>query len=174
MGNTRTGNTRRALLRFDVAGSVPANATITAVMVEMRVSRTRAGPETTTLHRVLADWGEGTSNATGAEGGGATAQPGDATWRHRFFDTQLWDSLGGDFVAEPSGSTQVGTGNQIWPSSGGMVADVQGWLDDPGTNHGWLVKGDEAGNQTAKRFDSRENGTAGNRPRLTVEYTVPG
>jgi len=48
------------------------------------------------LHKLLADWGEGTSQATGEEGQGAPATPNDATWRHRFFDTIFWTNEGGD------------------------------------------------------------------------------
>src|SRR4029453_11532934 len=52
--------------------------------------------------------------------------------------------------------------------------DVQSWLNEPGTNFGWLIRGDEAVNQTAKRFDSSENGTVSRRPSLTIDYTLPG
>ena len=52
-----------------------------------------------------------------------------------------------------------------------MVADVQDWLDNPANNFGWIVIGDESSSRTAKRFDSRENPTEGNRPQLTVNYT---
>ena len=55
-----------------------------------------------------------------------------------------------------------------------MVADVQAWLDDPSGNFGWIVVGNEAKNQTAKRFDSKEGGTTANRPVLTVTFTVAG
>ena len=171
-GNTRTGSTRRALVRFDVAASVPPGATITAVTLRMRMSKTRGGTEATTLHRVLASWGEGASDASGSEGQGGSSMPGDATWRHRFFTTDMWASPGGDFAAEPSGSVDVGgTRSYTWPSSVGMVADVQSWLDDPVSNHGWVLKGNEEDNRTAKRFDSREHATAGNRPQITVEFT---
>ena len=175
VGNTNSGNTRRALLRFDVAGAVPPGATVTAVSLRMRMSKTRGGGVTVTLHRVLADWGEAGSNASGPEGRGASAQTGDATWAHRFFDGEEWASPGGDFATEPSGSTQVGgTGSDTWPSAERMVADVQSWLDDPEASFGWLLKGSEIGRQTAKRFDSRENGTVGNRPQLTIDFTTPG
>jgi MYXO-CTERM domain-containing protein len=50
---------------------------------------------------------------------------------------------------------------------------VQGWLDAPGTNFGWLVQGDEVTVGSAKRFDSRENSTVGFRPALEITYTVP-
>jgi hypothetical protein len=52
-----------------------------------------------------------------------------------------------------------------------MVSDVQGWLDNPSGNFGWIMIGDESGPLTAKRFDSRENGAVQNRPRLTVFHT---
>ena len=49
-----------------------------------------------------------------------------------------------------------------------MVADVQSWLDNPATNFGWLVLGDESMMMmTAKRFDTRESN---NPPVLTIQY----
>jgi hypothetical protein len=50
------------------------------------------------------------------------------------------------------------------------VADVQGWVNQPATNFGWLVQGNEITLQSVKRFDSREAGAA-TRPQLTVVYT---
>ena len=44
-----------------------------------------------------------------------------------------------------------------WGSTPGMVADVQGWLDQPGANFGWILIGDETGPQTVKNFASREH-----------------
>ena len=62
----------------------------------------------------------------------------------------------------------------VW-SSAGMVTDVQSWLANPAQNFGWLLKASVEGDVTnAKEFGSRQNGTVGNRPSLTVVYTVPG
>ena len=52
-----------------------------------------------------------------------------------------------------------------------MVADVQQWLDTPSTNHGWLLRGDEIGSFTAKRFDTREHPDPTLRPALRIVYT---
>jgi protocatechuate 3,4-dioxygenase beta subunit len=166
---------RRGLAAFDVAGSVPAGSTITSVQLQLRVSRVRSSAsESVGLHRMLADWGEGTSNSGGQEGTGATATTNDATWLHRFFNTQLWTNAGGDFVATASGTRTVqGIGSYTWSSSSGMVADVQQWLDDPASNFGWLLRGDESETGTAKRFDSSENTTKANRPTLTIDFTPP-
>ena len=46
-----------------------------------------------------------------------------------------------------------------------MVADVQSWLDNPASNFGWLVLGDETAIATAKRFDTRESASP---PVLTI------
>ena len=60
-------------------------------------------------------------------------------------------------------------------SDSGMIDDVQAWLDAPSTNFGWFVIGDESDFPTAKKFASRENGEAGWRPMLQVDFTpIPG
>src|SRR5260221_114502 len=53
-----------------------------------------------------------------------------------------------------------------------MVADVQGWLDSPQTNFGWLLKTlSEVENFTARRFGSRED--TNHPPLLVLEFTAP-
>lgn len=59
---------RRGLIAFDIAGSVPAGATINSVSLMLNMSRTTSGPQNVGLHQVLSDWGEGTSAAPGQEG----------------------------------------------------------------------------------------------------------
>src|SRR6266481_5472800 len=150
-GETALGELRRGVLAFDIAGNVPAGATITGVSLSINVSRVPSDTfYVVQLHKVLADWGEGTSVAPGEEGTGAPATPNDATWRHRFFDMIFWTTQGGDFSATVSASQMVGPlGQYIW-SSGQMILDVQEWLDNPASNFGWLVLGDESTGLTAK------------------------
>jgi spore coat protein A len=169
-GETAVGELRRGVLAFDIARSVPAGSTITGVTLTLNMSRTPSGTSRTVeLHRLLADWGEGTSQASGEEGTGAPATTNDATWRHRFFDTIFWTTQGGDFSATVSASQSVGAiGSYTW-SSAQMVADAQSWLDNPTINFGWLVRGDESSNATAKRFDTRESASP---PVLTIQYTA--
>lgn len=45
--------------------------------------------------------------------------------------------------------------------------------DNTAENFGWILVGSESSLASAKRFDSRENGTENNRPELTVAYTEP-
>ena len=79
-GRNNEGDIRRALVAFDVAGSIPPGATIMSVSLQLRMSRTAGGPERVSLHKVLADWGQGSSDADGNEGGGTESTGGDATW----------------------------------------------------------------------------------------------
>ncbi len=167
-----TGGIRRALLAFDIAGHVPAGATIDYVVLTLHVSRTGAGPVPVTLHRLLLDWGEAGSDAEGQEGAGTVAEPGDATWSHAVYETVPWGNPGGDYVPVVSASTMIGgLGFCTW-QSGGLVADVQFMLDNPGRDFGWVVVGDETTNRTTKRFDARENAFPSFRPLLKVTYTA--
>jgi hypothetical protein len=175
-----TNNIRRALVKFDVS-SIPAGATITGATLTLNLSKEAAGvtSELVTAHRVLADWGEGTSNAgaggpgTG-EGDGIQATTGDATWLFSFYNTTSWQTAGGDFVNGGSASTTVSTtlGSYQW-SGVGMVGDVQSWLDHPGTSFGWVMTGLESGLKTALQFDSRNNTNPNVQPTLTVDFDPP-
>jgi len=151
-GETGMGEVRRGVLAFDISAQIPPGSIITGVTLTLNMSMTpSANLRTTELHKLLADWGEGTSQASGGEGSGAPATTNDATWRHRFFDTIFWTSEGGDFSDAVSASQLVGgVGVYAW-SSPQMIADVQSWLDNPITNFGWLVLGDESAIGTAKR-----------------------
>jgi len=173
-GTNGFGDTRRALVRFDIAGGVPAGSTITEVELTLYMSKTNSGPRQVRLHRVLADWGEGTSNAGSGEGGGASAATNDATWTRRFFPSVSWTAVGGDFEATPSATALIDQiGSYKWLGSG-LVADAQGWLDAPAGNYGWLLRNEnEADTATAKRFDSRQGQEPTFRPRLRVVYDPP-
>lgn len=173
-GRTATGSRRRAIMQFDVDGAVPAGSTITSVVLTLYMSRTTAAVQTHTLRRVNASWGEGTSDAGGEEGAGAPSTPNDATWLHRFFNTTNWTVAGGEFAAVASASIPVDSiGFYSWGPTPQMILDVQGWLDNPATNFGWLIVGNEAVSGTSKRFDTRENPTLENHPVLTITFTPP-
>ena len=54
-----------------------------------------------------------------------------------------------------------------------MLNDVQHWVQDPDSNFGWIVTGDEITTSNIKRFTSRHSTTASERPVLTVQYILP-
>jgi hypothetical protein len=171
-GNNGQNLIRRALVRFDVAGVVPAGVSIDDAVLTLELS---SAPDTIArqiaVHRVLADWGEGSSSSSG--GGGAPAMPGDATWLHTRYPDQFWSEPGGDFVPSPSATALVGGVDSYTWTSAGLRDDVRHWLADPATNFGWLIRGEESAPRTVRRFDSRESDVPSRRPMLTVFYSEP-
>ena len=174
VGMTATATKRRAVLRFDVAAALPAGAKVLAATLQFQVLQTTAGaPIPMTGHRLLQAWGEGTSVAPGSGGGGAPATTGDATWLHTFYPGSTWTTPGGDYVATPTVfGTMPSLGSFTTVPTRGAAADVQWWLDNPSSNHGWLLRTDELLASTAHRLASRE--AASMQPALTVTYLLPG
>ena len=173
--NQAVESIRRGLMAFDIAGNIPSGATISSVTLALNMSQTVSGPQPVQLRRLLANWGEGTSVAGGNGGGGAPATTGDATWLHTFFSTNQWATSGGVYSSTASATQTVNTiGTYSWGSTPQMVSDVQGWLNNPSTNFGWLLLGNEFTSLTSKRFDTREHPTTSFRPKLTVTYTTTG
>lgn len=183
-GPIASGSTRRALLRFDVS-AIPAGAVIDSVSLRYTVDKAGIGSridDPLRVHRVLAAWGEGASNA-GTGGAGTPAAQGDATWVYRHYLVPAgglphtsWLAAGGDFAATPSAVATVGgVGNYVIASSPGLVADVQHWVDAPSEAYGWILVGPEGNDvsQRARRLYSRSSPATDARPRLTVSFTPP-
>jgi len=178
------GALRRALVAFDVPTVIPGGSSIQSASLTMTVDRTRvSNAESFFLHRLLFDWGEGASNCDRNPGQGALAIPPDATWLYRFTATDPalntpWSSPGAspgtDYVQAASSSALVGPANgpYTWPSTAGMIADVQGWVSNPLSNNGWFLICNEgaAASQTTSRFGTRESSTP---PNLSITFTPP-
>lgn len=125
-GHNAGGCKRRGIVHFNLS-SIPVGSVVTAVTVTMRESGSNAANQTVGLHKVLADWGEGTS--TGGTGGGAGGAPttNSVTWAYRFYNTQSWSTAGGQFTATASASRTIGgNASYTWSSTATLVSDVQG------------------------------------------------
>jgi hypothetical protein len=173
-GMTANGVRRRALVRFDLT-SIPPGAQVTAATLTLTMTENVSGPSVVGVRPVLDSWGEGTSDSGGSAttggGAGAPSTANDATWLHRFFPNVLWGSAGGDFSSTVSATQTVNTvGSYSW-SGTQLSSDVQAWVQNPATNNGWILLGDESSVRTAKRFNTRENTNPTTRPVLTVEFT---
>src|SRR5437762_2983885 len=83
-GTIRVLKRSRALFKFDLT-QIPTNATITSADLTVQVVMVPPAVATTAstfdLHRVLRDWGEGTSAGIPR---GAPAKTNEATWNNRF------------------------------------------------------------------------------------------
>lgn len=169
---TAGGINLRCLVKFDTT-SIPAGSIIRQVTLSLYESRAR-NEHVVRVHRLQRSWGESSSNG-GGSGEGADAAPGDATWSHAFHPGVAWTQAGGDYLATASAQASVGTQGVFysWGPNAALAADVQAWVNDASANHGWILIGDEQGLQNAKRFESRNNASSTNRPRLVVVYDPP-
>ncbi len=176
-GPDADSSSRRALLRFDVS-AIPADAVIDSAELSFGINQVPSvlpTGGTVSVHRVVADWGEGGSNAPGPEGGGTAAQSQDATWQHRFYDTEFWTEPGGDFLLTASSASGYGADIETitLPSTEAMTRDIRKWVKYPDENFGWMMIGNETQDYTARRIDSRDQG-GGAPPELTVEFHMAG
>ena len=173
VGTTNSASKRRGLVHFDLS-TIPAGSRVLSTsLIVTSTQSPSTSVMTMTAHRLLQDWSEGPSVAPGGQGTGGAALSGDSTWLHRDFPTQLWTNPGGDF-ASPSFTMPV----QAVGSSGsgfqtGLTGDVQSWIDNPASNHGWLLKGDESLSGTARKLTAREAGF-GAGVQLGVTFLSPG
>jgi hypothetical protein len=164
---------RRGVIEFDIQSFVPAGAVINSATLTLQTSTTRATGVLVSLHRLTREWNEGTSDASGNEGGGTAVTGNDVTWLQATSPGTAWTGPGaaGDFIGAASGSVLI-SGPGAFYSWTGMESDVQGWLTDAGANHGWILIGDESIGATAVSFASRTNPNDDNRPVLRVDYTA--
>jgi hypothetical protein len=177
--NQQANAIRRGLVHFDVASALPAGAKIRSVRLILFLAKANNVAGDIGVHRVLADWGEGASYATG--GKGAAAEPGDATWLHTFYPDFFWSTAGGDFSAKPSAVQTIGGAvrSYTWGSTKQLVNDVESWVANPAENFGWVLIGDENTPQSVQAFSSREPlcdpvVTELPAPLLEVTYSLPG
>jgi hypothetical protein len=173
IGKNASGIIRRGLFAFNAVSRIPPGSKINGVLLTLHMSRTTSGSQTVSLHRLVNDWGEGTSIAPGGGGGGGAVTVGDVSWLHSFYDTDFWTVAGGDFDPVASATADVNeVGFYTWGSTAQMVGDVQGWIDNPASDFGWVLVGNEVpADRTSKRFDARENLTWSFRPSLTIHFT---
>jgi hypothetical protein len=179
-GTTQNGPRTRGLMEFDIAGALPAGATINSVSLTLEVVGQPVDGDTPSnfgLHRMLVDWGEGTGSGNPPTLGRA-ALPGEADWTHRFAQSPMtWAAPGGlagtDFVAAFSGDTFIYGVNfspYVFGSTATLVSDAQEWLDHPELNFGWMMLTESEGDIfSARRFASREDPFRA--PLLEIDFT---
>jgi hypothetical protein len=172
-GVNSAGEIRRGLVHFNLS-TLPPNAVITAATLRLNVIRVAANTNGLAAHKLTADWGEGTSVATGSnEGQGTQATANDATWDKRFYPSVNWSTVGGDFTAATSASVATASIGAVNLTGSTVLSDVQGWYSNPATNFGWIIRGtNESGSRNAVKIASKENTSASQRPSLIITYTT--
>ena len=153
----------RALLRFNLAGSLPTNALINSATLTLQLTST--APAVTNLwedlRRLSRSWSEGV-----------------VSWTNRLTPPSPWSVPGGsapsDFAVVVTQTKLITTnlGPYTFTSNNRMIADVQEWLANPATNFGWIMISELQGvPQSECKFASRESGN--NAPKLTILYSLP-
>ncbi|MBI3850257.1 MAG: DNRLRE domain-containing protein [Verrucomicrobia bacterium] len=163
LGFTAGQEIRRALLRFDFGGpTIPAGAIINSVTVKVKVVKVPSGAANSTfdLRRLLQSWSEA-----------------GVTWNSRSSPNTPWQLPGATGAADsiPSASSTVfvtGRGTYTFPSTTSLVNDIQSWVNNPGTNFGWLlISENETTAKTARHFGTHED--PNNTPTLVIDFSVP-
>jgi len=163
----------RGLLKFDVGSVIPRGSRVTSVQLVVDVRKAPIPDEgvqtiDNDVHRMLKEWGEGNKTSIPMSTGtlGAPATLGEASWMSRLTGVADWDEPGGkngtDYVSNATATVGLfdeSTGPYFMNSGAfsNLTSDVQKWVDNPGTNFGWMLKArNEAPSWTAKRLIARE------------------
>jgi uncharacterized repeat protein (TIGR01451 family) len=150
---------QRMLFRFNLS-SLPPNAIISSAQLRLVKVGGNNTAHNLSAHPITNAWTEG----TGACGGGT----GNVTWNNRTTGTP-WGTAGGDFTAAVNTISVASNATYNWNISNLAIA----WKSGATINNGVLVKFETEGSTNQEKdFASKENGTAGNRPRLVVTYTL--
>jgi hypothetical protein len=142
-----------SLLYWDLS-SIPPGSAIQSVDIVVNI--TNSSSQSYELYQLLRLWVES-----------------EATW-NQYRSGQSWQVAGADGSGDRSSTVLANfTGSNkelhtisLNPSG---VAVVQSWVDDPATNHGFILL-DYINNSNGLDFSSRETGTISNRPKLVVSY----
>ncbi|WP_036168031.1 DNRLRE domain-containing protein, partial [Lysinibacillus sphaericus] len=162
VGTATDGNVVRSLLKFDVT-PIPEKSIIMSADVSLYLSSTNdPSPINLSMHAMKRSWDENT-----------------ATWNN-YGTAGGWTTAGGDFnttalstvTGVSSVPSNVEDGIQRWSIPTTMVS---GWLTNPNTNLGLLLKSTTEGTLIYKKFISSENTTnpLAYKPKLVVTYKTP-
>jgi len=150
-----TGNDKASVIRWDVS-SIPAGSTVKSAAITFNI--TNVTSSVYQLYQLTRSWDEGVVSWTAATG------------------VDNWGTAGAQ-AATDRGSTVLGelsigtTGIYSFSLNSDGVAAVQSWIDNAAANQGIILANSTSGDGVD--FDSREVGTATNRPKLTLTYTAP-
>jgi len=174
---------RRSLLRFDLS-AIPAGSRIVSARLNLFRFLPGGPGDRLYIHRLNQDWGEGDEGALDEcnarpKQWGRTPSEMASTWNYRFFGAKtVWSDEsgvalhGGTFESAFSDSGSFPGWMQVVGMTGtGITRDVAGWFEDPSTNHGWIMRGDETRGGTGARYASRQHPDPKLHPTLTVFFT---
>ena len=146
-----------ALLKWNLT-SIPAASTLQSATFTINV--TNASVNTYEIYELKRTWTES-----------------QTTWKKSNSSTN-WQSAGAQGSLD-RGSTVLGTvtasatGVRTVTLNAAGLAVVQGWINNPATNNGFIIQDYANTNTDDLAFSSKEATSAANRPQLSVVYTPP-
>jgi hypothetical protein len=138
------GADRRGLIKFNLS-SIPSNATVTSATLYLYEKGNKTG-QTTYIYRVTSNWSENT-----------------VTWLS-------WSLLGGDFDSSMSYFTFIPDQNNCMLTLD-IKSLVQLWVSGAFPNNGLMLY--STGPNHTISYVSKESGTASERPKLDIVYSLP-
>lgn len=148
-------NQQQMLLKFDLsafpAGSRPLSATLD-------IQGSGSWLAGFNIYRMTNDWVEGTGASSPLDGATWSTSNGNTAW-----------TAGGEYSGKLNANTIIGTGG------GGISHDVTdlaaAWLSGQYPNYGVSIN--STGEIGTVKFESSDDSTASNRPKITFNYLVP-
>lgn len=152
-----SGKDDAALIQWDIAATVPADAVITDASITLTVSDKAA--QSYSLYEVLRPWNEAQATWNLAAGGSNWAGAGA--------------QAASDRAPLALGSLNAAaTGTYTITLNAAGLAAVQRWAHDPASNHGVILA--STSNDNRLEFRASEYSTKSARPRLTLAWDLPG
>jgi hypothetical protein len=145
------------ILKWDLS-SIPAGSTLQSASLSINVTSTSSNSYE--IYEVKRSWTES-----------------QATWKKANSSTN-WQSAGAQGALD-AGSTVLGTitatttGLKTITLNAAGLAVVQGWINNPATNYGFIIRDYANSNKDDLVFSSREVAVAANRPQLNIAYSPP-
>ena len=164
IGKYAAASHRNGLIRFTGISSLPSSLTVSSATLNLYLYTAGViATHTFDFRKVLRAWGETT-----------------ATW-NTYDGSNSWTTAGGlssgnDIAATVTGTMSVPRLVDTWMnfSSAQLAADVEDFADGTLTNDGWHVERTDGANDSAYRVFREHDGTDGQRPYLSITYTVAG
>jgi len=169
------GYSNNAMMYFDIAGKIPAGATIDSATLSLYVIDSSYATANVKLHRIT----DPDSKGMWVEGSNNTFNTGDGvSWLRRTGTgstiTTAWTNTAGSNIMNSAVATSSGTlpfvnNGTGWVTSTDLKADVQAWVNGTAVNQGWYLRVIGTGAST-QNIASNQNSTVAYRPKLTVTY----
>lgn len=155
------GNDNRALIYFDLS-ALPAASTVYSATLEVSTPGDPYPPMTVDIHRVTAEWNEGTDL------NGTTIPADGVTWNERKPGIP-WSAAGGDYDATIISSFHFTTPGET--ASFDVTALVRDWVSQSQPNYGLIMIGRAAA--AGLSIVASDKPSVNARPKLTIDYSCP-